>query len=73
MKNYLIFLISFLCLYVAFQLLSGVILTWIYTPNFSSGAFPQTVEFGETSKWSLLIMMMAASIAFFVSMKFQKN
>ena len=34
LKKYFIFILSFLVLYVAFQLLSGAILTALYIPDF---------------------------------------
>ncbi|MEJ9282306.1 MAG: hypothetical protein C0P75_002635 [Bacilli bacterium] len=73
MKKYLVFIISFILLYAVFQLFSGFILTILNTPNFSTGASTQTVTFGETSKWSFLLMTIAASVAFFVSTKFQRG
>ncbi|KOR87378.1 hypothetical protein AM233_17930 [Bacillus sp. FJAT-22058] len=69
MKKYLVFLISFVLIYMAFQIGSGWILT-AYTPDFTSieGNLSQEVVFGTTSI-PLLVTLLTATLAYFLSQK----
>ena len=78
MKNYAIFAISFIVLFLLFQLLSGYILTFFYTPDVSS-AWNQTGNLstkttleGTSSFFPLLFAFFAATIAYFVPKFFIK-
>ena len=70
LKKYLVFLISFVMLYMVFQIGSGLILTASYTPDFSSieGNLSQEVVFG-TSSIPLLVTLLTATVAYFLSQK----
>ncbi len=70
LKKYLVFIISFATIYTVFQIVSGLILTASYTPDFSSieGNLSQEVVFGTTSI-PLLITLLTATLAFFLSQK----
>ncbi|MFJ5621503.1 hypothetical protein ACIQD3_01975 [Peribacillus loiseleuriae] len=76
MKKYLVFIISFIVLYAGFQLLSGVILTAFYTPDFSEMGSSQEVVFGEVSSIPLFATLLIASLSYLLSRKvsrFSKN
>lgn len=65
MKKYLIFIASFILLYIVYQLASGILLTMNYSPDFSSveGLTPQEVSLGNRS-FQLLVILFIASIAY---------
>ncbi|MFK9120942.1 hypothetical protein ACJEBK_29590 [Peribacillus frigoritolerans] len=71
MKKYLVFLISFVMIYMVFQIGSGLILTASYIPDFSSieGNLSQEVVFGKTSI-PLLVTLLTATLAYFL---FKRN
>jgi hypothetical protein len=71
LKKYFVFILSFIVLFVGFQLLSGAILTALYTPDFSAigGGFSQEVEFGKTNAIPLLGTLLVATLAYFLSQK----
>ncbi|MGE8082048.1 hypothetical protein [Peribacillus loiseleuriae] len=71
MKKYLVFIISFILLYTVFQILSGVMLTAFYTPDFSAieGNYSQEVGFGKVSSIPLLVTLLIATLAYFLSQK----
>lgn len=75
LKKFAIFMVSFLLLYFVFQISSGLILTALYTPNFSSveGNLGQEVVFGDVRFMPLLITMLIAAIAYFLSQKLFRN
>lgn len=73
MKKFIVFIASFIVLYFGFQLISGWILTSLYTPSPSLAASTQTVSFGEASTWSFIFILIAASIAFLFSNKVVKT
>ena len=68
MKKYLIFIASFILLYLAYQIISGVLLTMNYTPDFSSaGSFTaQELSFKNRS-FHLLILLLIVSIAYIIA------
>ena len=72
MKKYFVFIISFILLYTVFQILSGMILTAFYTPDFSTieGNFSQNVVFGEgITSIPLLVTLFIATSVYFLSKK----
>ena len=71
MKKYFVFIISFILLYTVFQILSGMILTAFYTPDFSTieGNFSQNVVFGEGTSIPLLVTLFIATSVYFLSKK----
>ena len=78
MKNYAIFAISFIVLFLLFQLLSGYILTLFYTPDGSSAwnqmgnlSTMTTLE-GTSSFLPLLFAFLAATIAYIIPKLFIK-
>ena len=75
LKKYVVFIISFILLYTVFQLLSGMILTSFYTPDFSAieGNLSQNVEFGEVTSIPLLITLFIATFAYILSQKILKT
>lgn len=77
LKKYLVFLISFVMIYMVFQIVSGLILTASYIPDFSSieGNLSKEVVFGMTSI-PLLLILLIATLAYFLSQqkfRFSKN
>ena len=56
---------------MVFQIVSGMILTASYIPDFSSmeGNLSQKVVFGSTSLTPLLLTLLTATLAYFLSQK----
>ena len=80
MKKYLVFIVSFIVMYTVFQILSGMFLTWIYTPDMSSAWFMSadlsqgTLITGSNSLGlPLLTAVLAASGAYFILLKFAER
>ncbi|MED4531855.1 hypothetical protein [Metabacillus fastidiosus] len=74
MKKYLIFIISFVLLYVVFQISSGLLLTAFYTPNFYAlSVSSQNEMIGETISIPLLATLIIATLAYFLSQKIFKT
>ncbi|MGG3926504.1 hypothetical protein ABET51_10955 [Metabacillus fastidiosus] len=75
MKKYLIFIISFVLLYVVFQISSGLLLTAFYTPNFYvlESVSSQNEMSGETISIPLLATLIIATLAYFLSQKIFKT
>jgi hypothetical protein len=71
LKKYVVFILSFVLLYTVFQILSGYILTALYTPDLYSinNNVSQEVVFGQTSIISFLATLLVASVAYFLSQK----
>ncbi|MFD1738358.1 hypothetical protein ACFSCX_17685 [Bacillus salitolerans] len=71
MKKYVVFILSFSLLYIVFQVLSGMLLTALYTPDFSSinNNVSQEVVFGQTSIIPFLGTLLVATLAYFLSQK----
>ena len=70
LKKFSVFIISFATLYIAFQVVSGLILTAFYTPNLTSVAndISREVSFGNASN-PLLLALLTATVAYFISQK----
>ena len=80
MKKYLVFIVSFIVMFTVFQVLSGMFLTWIYTPDISSawsmstGLFQETVITGSNSfGLPLFTAGLAASVAYVTLVKFARR
>jgi quinol-cytochrome oxidoreductase complex cytochrome b subunit len=75
MKKYLLFAGSFILSYIVLQVVSGLLLTAFYTPEFPSEAagLPSQVEFGETNSIPLIISVLSLGIAFAVTRFFSKS
>lgn len=79
MKKFIMFSISFLVLFVAFQVISSYFMTLFYTPdlvgawNLSGSLFSSDVIKGSTSFPLILLAMLAAIIAYFSPKLFIKN
>lgn len=71
MKKYIVFIVSFVLLYIGVQILSGLVLTALYTPDIGlqNGNSGQGLSFGETSTIPLLAILSIATAAYFVSQK----
>ncbi|GAE26647.1 hypothetical protein JCM9140_2731 [Halalkalibacter wakoensis JCM 9140] len=71
MKRYIVFILSFVLLYIVFQILSGWIVTALYTPDLSSinrhGS--QEVVFGQTSIIPFFSTLFVATLAYLLSQK----
>ncbi|WP_217589509.1 hypothetical protein [Lentibacillus saliphilus] len=71
MKKFIVFSISFLVLFVAFQVISGYFITLFYTPDMTdawsqSGSLSSNVVIKGSSTFSpILLAMLAATIAYF--------
>ena len=71
MKKYILFLTSFAVFYGMFQIISGLILTTLYTPNFAlihSGLGPE-VAFGQAGNFPFMILLLIATLAYFFTQK----
>ncbi|KXH80851.1 hypothetical protein [Sporosarcina sp. HYO08] len=75
MKKYLVFIVSFAVLYAGLQLVSGALLTFFYTPDFTtaSGAVSQEVAFGKGSSMPMIFLFIAATAAYILSNVLGKN
>lgn len=79
MKKFIVFSISFLALFVVFQVLSGYFMTLFYTPDMTgawsqSGSLSSSVVIKGSSTFSpILLAMLAATIAYFSPKIFIKN
>lgn len=71
MKRFLIFIISFVLLYIVFQILTGWILTALYTPDFSHihGGMKQKAAFGNASTSRFIVALLPAIVAYLISQK----
>lgn len=71
MKNYIVFIVSFLLLYTGAQVLSGFILTALYTPHIAHMQNPvqESVTFGNYSFLPYSTVIIAASLAYYLSQK----
>ncbi|WP_088102858.1 hypothetical protein [Halalkalibacter urbisdiaboli] len=74
MKKYLVFIVSFGLLYIVIEILSGIILTSMFTPDFSitASGLSKEVAFGTHSSFPILIGLLVATLAFFISNKVNK-
>ena len=70
LKKFSVFIISFVTLFTAFQIVSGWILTAFYTPNFTSvtNELSQEVSFRSASN-TLPLALLTAIVAYFLSQK----
>ena len=75
MIKYFVFIASFILLYIGFQLLSGMILTAFYTPDFSQieTGINQEVAFGQATSMPLLITLFLATSSYFLSQTILKT
>jgi hypothetical protein len=71
LKRYVVFILSFVLLYIVFQILSGWILTALYTPDLSSinNNASQEVVFGQTSVIPFFVTLLVATLAYLLSQK----
>ncbi|MDY0404337.1 hypothetical protein P5G51_001940 [Virgibacillus sp. 179-BFC.A HS] len=79
MKKYIIFAISFIILFSAFQILSGYFLTLFFTPDITeawnqAGNLPNSVVMKGTSSFiPLFFAFLAATLAYFTPKIFVKK
>ncbi|MGM7636795.1 hypothetical protein [Bacillus sp. Hm123] len=77
MKKYLLFTGSFILAYGALQIVSGLVLTAFYTPDFVTGnaaSLPAEAEFGSAHLMSpLMISLLALGAAFGVMKLFKQK
>lgn len=79
MKKFIVFAVSFLVLFVAFQVTSGYFMTLFYTPdmeaawNQSESLSSSVVIKGSPTFTPILLAMLAATIAYFSPKLFIKN
>ena len=77
MKKLIIYLLTFAVAFVVLQVLCGLFLTLVYTPDISSAWYmqataPSTTIFGiSVSISSFIIAMISAAIAFLLTSRFQ--
>ncbi|MGG3890757.1 hypothetical protein [Metabacillus fastidiosus] len=74
MRKYLIFITSFILLYVIFQISSGLLLTAFYTPDFYAleSASSQKGMIGEAVSIPLLATLIISTLAYFLSQRMFK-
>ncbi|MEK4563468.1 hypothetical protein MKX54_02115 [Alkalihalobacillus sp. FSL R5-0424] len=68
MKKLIVFVLSFCTLFIVFQIVSGLALTWMDTPSHTISGGTSTVEFGMVSL-PLWFSLTAAIGAYFISNK----
>jgi quinol-cytochrome oxidoreductase complex cytochrome b subunit len=81
LKKFFIFAISFALLFIIFQVISGMLLTMLYTPNIEeawsmSGSLSQeTVITGNSNSFliTLFTTLLSAAIAYLIPKKLIKN
>ncbi|QQZ09956.1 hypothetical protein [Heyndrickxia vini] len=75
MKKYIIFIFSFVLLYIVYQFVTGWVLTALYTPDiFSTNKnLSQDVSFGQTTSMPLLVTLLIATLAYLMSQKLFKS
>ncbi|ASK61605.1 hypothetical protein CFK37_05200 [Virgibacillus phasianinus] len=80
MKKYIIFAISFILLFSLFQVLSGMLLTFTYTPDISeawnlSANSQETIIKSSHSSFllTLFIAFLSATIAYFIPKNIPNN
>lgn len=79
MKRYLVFSMSFILLFMVFQVLFGVFLTFFYTPDLTSAwnqveHLPSSVVIkGNSSLFPFLFAFLAATAAYFTPRIFMNN
>ncbi|MFE3974705.1 MULTISPECIES: hypothetical protein [unclassified Peribacillus] len=79
MKKYLFFTISFLVIFMILQVLSGLILTAAYAPDFSGsghigGTLSNEVIFVQRSEMPIMIIAAISAVsAYFILNKVAKN
>ena len=73
LKKFSVSIASFITLFIAFQILSGLILTATFTPNFTlvTKNVSQEVSFGNALN-PLLLVLLTATVAYFLSQKICK-
>ena len=71
MKKYILFLTSFAVFYGMFQIISGLILTAFYTPNFAlmNTGISHEVAFGQAGNFPFMILLLIATLAYFFTQK----
>ena len=71
MKKYILFLTSFAVFYGMFQIISGLILTIVYTPNFAlmNMGISHEVTFGQAGNFPFMILLLIATLAYFFTQK----
>ncbi|PAV28647.1 hypothetical protein CIL05_15245 [Virgibacillus profundi] len=81
MKKYIIFAVSFIFIFSLFQILSGIILTYTYTPditeawNMSANLSQETVMISNHNSFllTLLIAFLSATAAYFIPKKLKNT
>lgn len=79
MKKYFVFAISFIVLFLTFQMLAGYFLTLFYTPDITEGwnqagnLSSSVVIQGGSVFTSFIFAFLIATAAYFISRKFVKN
>jgi hypothetical protein len=67
MKKYILFLTSFAVFYGMFQIISGLILTALHTPNFTG--IGHEGAFGQAGNFPFMILLLIATLAYFFTQK----
>ncbi|MCT8137307.1 hypothetical protein H1D32_05845 [Anaerobacillus sp. CMMVII] len=75
MKRFLIFIVSFTLIYLLLQILSGFILTVMYSPPIENAksSITSEVTFGRASYIPFLIGLVASTTAYMASKKIEKS
>ena len=68
LKKFLVFISSFVVIFMAFQIVSGLILTASYSPDFLSVNLSREMSFGYDSN-PLLLTLLTATLAYYISQK----
>lgn len=68
MKKYIVFMLIFVGSYTVLQWGSGLLLTMFYTPE-KLLTNQQEASFGESSIMPFVMMLMTATLAYFISQK----
>ena len=75
MKKYILFLTSFAVFYGMFQIITGLILTALHTPNVAlmNTGISQEVTFGQAGNASFMSLLLIAILAYFFTQKLTAN
>lgn len=75
MKKYILFLTSFAVFYGMFQIITGLILTALHTPNVTTmnTGISHEVAFGQAGNAPFMSLLLIATLAYFFTQKLTAN
>lgn len=75
MKKYIVFILGFVLCYIVFHIISGLFLTALYTPDFSSTNHngSQAIAYRQNPMIAYFGIIVAATLAYFMAKKVSKR